>query len=114
MAKRTNSNAITITRGDTLIRSVGIKDGEGNVYVPRPTDRVRFALKETYEDRDPILIKEIPTSTMVLRLESSDTKILEQPKKYVYDIEITIDDGTPEGYVCTFISSTFTTTEEVD
>lgn len=114
MAKRNDVNAITITRGDTLIRSVSIKDGEGNTYVPRPTDRIRFALKETYEDLEPILVKEIPTSTMVLRLESSDTKILKQPFKYVFDIQITIDDGTEEGYVCTFISSTFTTTEEVD
>ena len=111
---KVEGNAITLTRGDTLVRSVVIKDTDGNIYTPQEGDRVRFALKANFTDSKALLLKEIPIDTMVLRLESSETKLLDQPRRYVYDIQITIDDGTEEGFVSTFISSTFTTVEEVE
>lgn len=111
---KVEGNAITLTRGDTLVRSVVIHDTNGNVYTPKEGDQVRFALKSDFKDTKPLLLKEIPIDTMVLRLESSETKRFDQPKRYVYDIQITIDDGTEEGFVSTFISSTLTTVEEVD
>ena len=51
---------------------------------------------------------------MILRVESSETKILDQPATYVYDIQITIDDGTSEGLVRTFISGVLKTKQEVE
>lgn len=113
MVKITGTTII-LTRGDTLETGVTIYDEAGEVYTPGDTDVVRFALKKKYSDVDPIILKTIPNDTMILRLESSDTKQLEQPAGYVYDVQITIDDGTPEGYVCTFISGIFKTKEEVE
>lgn len=109
-----SKNNIILTRGDSLVTSVTIYDESGQIYQPGEHDVVRFALKEKYNDNDPIILKVIPNDTMVLRLESSDTKLLNQPASYVYDIQITIDDGTSEGFVCTFISGKLNTKEEVE
>lgn len=109
-----NKNNIILTRGDTLVTNITIYDESGEVYIPGDTDKIRFAIKKTYNDEEPILLKNIPVDTMVLRLESSDTKLLEQPASYVYDIQITIDDGSTEGFVSTFISAKLTTKEEVE
>ena len=111
---KVEGTAITITRGDTLIGQVIIKDSRGVIYDPGENDIVRFALKESFKDEHPLLVKNIPVDTMILRLESSDTKTLAQPHRYFYDIQITIDDGTAEGFVYTFISGTFNTVEEVE
>ena len=109
-----SKNNIILTRGDTLVTSVSIYDESGEIYTPGENDVVRFALKRTYDDDNPIILKVIPNDTMVLRLESSDTKLLDQPASYVYDIQITIDDGSAEGFVSTFISSKLSTKEEVE
>ena len=113
MVKITKNN-IVLTRGDSLVTTVTIFDEQGNVYNPGENDVVRFALKKTYDDENPIIIKQIPIDTMVLRLESSDTKQLQQPASYVYDIQITIDDGTADGFVSTFVWGKFVTKEEVE
>ena len=69
-------NLIILTRGDTLILDIDIYDAEGNVYEPEPTDVLRFALKESYSDEEPLILKDIPIDTRQLRLESEDTKHL--------------------------------------
>lgn len=107
-------NNIILTRGDSLVTNVTIYDDSGEIYTPGENDVIRFALKKSYDDDDTIILKEIPTDTMVLRLESSDTKKLQQPASYVYDVQLTIDDGSAEGFVTTFISGKFVTKEEVE
>lgn len=72
-----SKNNIILTRGDTLVTSVTIYDESGEIYTPGKDDVVRFALKKNYNDETPIILKVIPSDTMVLRLESSDTKQLE-------------------------------------
>lgn len=109
-----SKNNIILTRGDTLVTSVSIYDESGQQYTPGENDVVRFALKKNYNDENPIILKVIPSDTMVLRLESTDTKLLDQPASYVFDIQITIDDGSAEGFVSTFISGKFSTKEEVE
>lgn len=106
--KRTN---IIMTRGDTLRTKVTILDSQGKEYIPVDGDKIRFALKKNYNDPEPLIIKDIPYDTCVLCLDPEDTKILEQPMEYVYDIQITLTDGT----VDTFISKArLKITEEVD
>ena len=112
-------NRITLTRGDTLkmILSLEQKDTH-EPYIPVEGDRIRFAVKHDkmlkdksdYEDKNPLIIKNIPIDTMLLRLDPEDTKDLPFGK-YVYDIEITfISDGS----VDTFIeANTFRITKEV-
>jgi len=89
----------------TTGESAALSDGERR-------DVIRFALKQKYRDREPLLRKEIPHDSMGLRLESEETKLLRAGGvPYVYDIEITMEDGT----VDTFIDrGKLIVTEEVD
>ena len=99
------NNVITATQGDTVETTVSIyiRDGQSDNYipfVPADTDVIRFAIKSSYKDAEPIIIKNIPNNTMVLRLEAEETKLLRARRKpYVYDVEITFANGT----VYTFI-----------
>lgn len=86
-------NTITMTRGDTLITTLQIFDANGEEFIPGETDTIRFAAKERYDDEIPLIYKEIPTDTMELRLESYETKSLQQDGAYYYDVEITYGDN---------------------
>lgn len=104
-------NVITITRGDTLETCVSISTASGDPYVPAEGDYIRFALKSNYRESEPLLIKQVPNDTLILRLETEETKQLSARRKpYVYDIELT----TPDGTVTTFIANgSFYVLEEV-
>lgn len=119
------STNFKIIRGDTFIKKINmyVMDENGNytydetgnyvTYQPSANDVVRFALKENYNDDEPLIYKVIPSDTMILRLESEDTKVLEQPGKYVYDIQITLD-TSPTPTVITFIRGKMIVVEEVE
>ena len=111
------NNKIKMTRGDTLRAEVAITTPAGEPYEPQEGDSVRFALKHTtmtadqteYTDPEPLLIKSIPTDTLVLHLEPDDTSGLGFGT-YVYDIELTHDDGAVDTFIAT---GSFTLTPEV-
>lgn len=100
-----DKNTIYLTRGDTFSASVGIKRN-GAPYTPVAGDTIRFALKRDtlnhdkteYLDKKPLIVKEIPINTMVLRLESEDTKDF-RFGTYAYDIQITMADGTVDTFI---------------
>lgn len=116
MSVQITNNKIEMTRGDTLrIRValyVPVLDENGTVidreeYIPDPSDSIRFAVKHVtmksgkqYKDPEPIILKDIPISTLILQLDPTDTKNLDFDT-YVYDVEITYADGT----VYTFITT---------
>lgn len=112
-----DKNEIRLTRGDTLKCTILLKDENGKDYIPDEGDVVNFALRHSamnskrtaYKDEEPLIEKEVPTSTMLLQLNPEDTESLEFGD-YVYDVEITFEDGS----VDTFITETaFTITPEV-
>lgn len=104
-----DKKSISLTRGDTCTIKVDILDQDGMLYEPVEGDKVRFAAKQNYEKGAPKIIKEIPTDTMILKLDPDDTKGLDYGK-YVYDIELTKANGD----VDTFITKgTLVITEEV-
>ena len=107
-----NGTTITVTKGDTLEATVEIAYADGKEYEVQEGDVIRFALKQKYSDAEPILLKEIPHDTMLLRLEAEETKLLTAGwVPYVYDIQITMEDGT----VGTFIDrAKLIVTEEVE
>lgn len=109
MAVKIANTTITMTRGDTLKTKVNILGSDGTPYVPRETDKIVFAAKKSYSDDDTVIFKEIPYDTCILHLEPNDTKLLDQPCTYRYEIEITMSDGT----VDTFIKGNLKITEEV-
>ena len=71
---------------------------------------LRFAVKRKYTDDDDkvLIVKQVPLDTMLLELESADTKDL-RFGEYVYDIEYTDVNGRPD----TFIRAKFLLAEEV-
>lgn len=105
-----SGTTITITRGDTLKVYVTPSYKDGTPYEPVEGDSIRFAMKQKLTDTEPLLIKPIPTDTLLLHLEPSITKELAYGA-YVYDIELTHSNGD----VDTFITkATLKVTEEVD
>ena len=104
-----SGKTIRMTKGDTLEVPVNIMTKEGLVYIPAEGDVIRFAMKKNYDDEEPLILKTIPNDTLILRLESAETKDLEVRTPYVYDIELTTVTGT----VDTFLSGSLYLTEEV-
>lgn len=94
MSVNINGTTITMTRGDTLRVKLSISDSQGRKYSPIESDKIRFAVKSSYDSPEPLIVKDIPYDTCVLHLNPKDTKRLKQPKDYVYDIQITLNDGT--------------------
>lgn len=110
MSYKIEGTTITLTRGDTMVALVTITQQNGYPYVPVEGDSVRFAMKTNYSDIKPLLVKDIPITTMELVLNPEDTADLKFGK-YVYDIQLTKADGT----VDTFIpKATIRISEEVD
>ena len=99
---------ITLTRGDSFLAHITPKQGDEE-YEPQEGDRIRFAMKKSYKDTEPLIVKQIPIDTCLLELVPGDTKELPMGKTYVYDIELTYADGK----VDTFISGTLKLTNEV-
>ena len=100
---------ITLTRGDTFIANVIPRDPQGFPAELYEGDTMRFAIKQSYNDRAPIFVKDIPIDTCQLIIEAADTANMNFGT-YVYDIQLTRADGT----VDTFIpKAKFKLTEEV-
>lgn len=110
MSYSVSGTTITLTRGDTFETIVEIFDSDGEPYIPSEGDSVRFAMKSSYEDQEPLLVVDIPIKTMLLVIKPEDTKALKFGK-YVYDIQLTYANGK----VDTFITKArLRLTEEVD
>lgn len=98
MSYSVSGTMITLTRGDTFSALITITDLNDNQYIPMNGDRIRFAMKNDYNDETPLLIKEIPIDTMILTLNPEDTKHLPFGK-YVYDIELTKATGEVDTFI---------------
>ena len=98
---------IELTRGDTGFFTIALKNSNGEDYEPQPGDTLRFAMSKSYGG-DPLILKQIPISTLILELEPQDTSGLNFGK-YVYDVEFT----DAAGHVSTIILGNFTITKEV-
>ncbi|MCC8164508.1 MAG: hypothetical protein LIO86_15415 [Lachnospiraceae bacterium] len=104
-----NGTTISMTRGDTMKAYITITDTSGSEYTMQDGDTLRFAAKKYYADEEPLILKDIPSDSLMLTLEPADTKELDFGS-YVYDIELT----TSEGEVSTVVpKGTLTITEEV-
>lgn len=104
------TNAITLTRGDTLTLTVELTK-DGDPYVPEQADVIRFAVSKKYLTDigyELVIEKEIPHDTLTFTIPSEETKI--PYNTYNYDLQITHGDNC----VDTFISSTFTIVGEVE
>lgn len=105
----TYKDDIVIYHGDTKYIKFIIKNKDGSPYEPQQGDSIRFAMKKHKSDEQPILLKQIDPETLILKFESSDTKELPQRGIYVYDVELTRENGD----VSTFIQGRVIITSEV-
>ena len=79
---------IVMTRGDTLVVNVGIKyKNTGEPYVPQESDTIRFSVKRYLSDKSPVIVKDVPKDSMILKLNPDDTKSLSFGS-YHYDIQL--------------------------
>lgn len=99
---------IFLTRGDTAYIQLSLKQN-GQTYEPSQGDVIRFAVKKKYTDETAIINKQIPTDTLLLHIEPSDTATLGMNDIYVYDMELT----DALGNVDTFIGGKLTILPEV-
>lgn len=100
-------NKIYLTRGDSAILKVEIRDTDGEEYTPEDTDTVIMTFKKTTSDKEPIFTHEIDGG--ILMIEPEDTADLAYGD-YVYDCQL----KTEAGFVQTFIPpSLFRVLDEV-
>lgn len=101
---------ITLTRGDNLFLQISLEKNNQS-YTPAQGSSVRFAMKAKYTDPDEnvTLLKNIPIDTLLLSIMPEDTKELPMGKTYVYDLQLTDENG----YVDTFMEGNFTIDKEV-
>ena len=56
MSYSVSGTMITLTRGDTFSALITITDLNDNQYIPMNGDRIRFAMKNDYNDETPLLM----------------------------------------------------------
>ena len=91
---------ITLTRGDTLVLTVGMKKN-GQTYVMQEGDSVRFAVSIGHKgDAGYKLIYavNVPSDTLTVNLSSEETEKLTK-KAYCYDFEMNYADGTVDTFI---------------
>ena len=106
MACHIEGTNIFLTRGDTLLLQLELKDIEGNAYTPQPGDVITFALKHNrlnakrtdYYDQEPLITKTISNDTLILELAPTDTKELEFGE-YAYEVSITFANGRVDTFI---------------
>lgn len=98
MSCEVKGTTISLTRGDTCTIKIDILDQDNMLYRPVEGDVIRFAAKRDYNKSAPVILKEVPIDTMVLKLEPEDTKQLEYGK-YVFDVELTKANGDVDTFI---------------
>ena len=99
---KVSGQTIYLTRGDTALIQLTLKDSNGEAYVPTEGDVIRFAMKQKMTDDYEVLASvEIPTDTLLLEIEPDITKGMayNKNKPYKYDIELTYSTGRVDTFV---------------
>lgn len=102
MLKVDDKGNIFLTRGDTGLFSITLKDSEGEPYVVHEGDSLRFILTKKRGIDEHMIDKQVPIDTLILEIEPEETK----PYKfgtYFYDVEFT----DYEGHISTIIQADF-------
>ena len=84
---KVTGNRIQLTRGDTMILQVSLKDETGEDYIPVETDKIYFRVKKQASKAEILIEKEIPYDTLILQIDEDDTKDLKFDT-YSYEIEL--------------------------
>lgn len=107
---KVSGNKIDLTRGDTMILEVSLKDEAGEAYIPTDTDIIYFRLKKNATSKEVLLEKEIPYDTMILQLDEADTENLKFGT-YYYEIELVTSENN---HFTAIANEPFNITEELE
>lgn len=102
-----NGSTISITRGDTGVFSLDIKNAQGQAY-DYSQDTVLFTVKKTVFDNTPLIQKTVVYGENITIL-PSDTSSLPYGA-YVYDVQLTTAGGVVDTII---VPSKFIVMEEV-
>lgn len=99
MSYSVSGTKIIMTRGDTAKFNVTIKYlNNGVTYRPNESDTIRFSVKKYISDKSPVIIKEVPVSSMILVIDPQDTEKLNFGL-YHYDMELVKENGETETFI---------------
>lgn len=95
-----DGTTISLVRGDSMATELTLKrKTNGEVYTPVEGDAISFAMKRSAYDRgEPILVKSVPTDTLMLALLPTDTAGLAFGE-YAYEMQMTFADGTVDTFI---------------
>lgn len=88
----TVGTTVYLIRGDSFKAILGIVDPDKNPYIPEADDTITFVMKQSADDAEAVLTKTIPTDTLTLSIDPSDTVGL-TPGTYSYSIKLVKSDG---------------------
>lgn len=100
-------NSVELVRGNYFAATVTVlQKGTTTPYEFAQGDKLVFALKSnkmalgetSYVEEEPLLIKEIPTDTLLLELQPEDTKALPFGK-YEYEISLIPANGKDDTFI---------------
>ena len=107
---KVTGNKIQLTRGDTMILQINLKDETGEEYIPVETDKIYFRLKKQQTSKEILIEREIPYDTLILQLNEEDTEDF-RFGTYYYEVELV----TESNYHFTAIADTeFEITTELE
>lgn len=94
-----NNKNITMTRGDTFVKTLTLAKN-GQRYVPQEGDDILFTMAKGFKGLrgyEVVLQKHIPIDTLIWLISANDTKDLDYGT-YNYDLEMTYADGNVETF----------------
>ena len=91
-----STGTISLTRGDSFECTFKAYEQDGERYVLQDGDKVAFAMKQSLDDTEPCLYKELDGYTLVL--DPEDTEGLDFGT-YWYDVHIVYSDGYRDTYI---------------
>ena len=102
---KVEGNNIYLTRGDTGVIKLDVKDAQGSAY-DFSGDEVKFSVKKNLSDRSPVIEKTFDSNGQIT-FAVEDTANLEFGN-YFYDVQLTHTDGTDVSVDTVIVPSTFT------
>lgn len=106
-----NDNEIYLTKGDSLSIALTILDADENPYEVKADDVIRFAMKKSVWDEEPLILKTLDHEALEINFSPEETKVLSVfNSPYIWDVELSNEN---DDIVDTFLSGKLFITEEV-
>lgn len=104
---------IYLTRGDSMTLKFSAKNEEGEEYEMQEGDILKFAVKNSYDDENPLIV--IESNDCYIDILPEHTENMDV-KKYVFDVQLNLANGNVKTIIgrTKTLKPTFTLWEEVN